>query len=281
MRIVNVKQIEDAVKELFIRANYVLPQSLCRKIAEFRACETDTRAANILGKLEENAKAAVDEGFPICQDTGMAVVFMDIGNEVYVEGGVISDAVNRGVAAAYIDGYLRKSVVAEPFFNRVNTGDNTPCVFYINSVPGDKIHITAAPKGFGSENMSAMRMFTPSASKKDIVDFVVEVVKNAGGNPCPPIVIGMALGGTFDYCAVLAKKALARDTDIRNANPDYAALEKEILEEVNKTGVGPQGFGGNTTALAVNIEYAPTHIAGLPCAVNIGCHVTRHAECVI
>ncbi len=281
MRTVNAKLIEDAVKELFIKANYVLPQSVCQKIGQFKQMESDSRARSILGKLEENAVAAVEEGFPICQDTGMAVVFMDIGNEVYVEGGVIKDAVDRGVRAAYDEGYLRKSVVAEPFFNRVNTGDNTPSVLYINSVPGDKIHITAAPKGFGSENMSRTKMFTPSAKREDIVGFAVETVKLAGGNPCPPIVIGMALGGTFDYCAVLSKKALARDVAIRNPNPDYAALEAEILERVNATGIGPQGFGGDTTALAVNIEYAPTHIAGLPCAINIGCHVTRHAECEI
>ncbi len=281
MRKVSVTEIENAVEALFIKANYVLPESVCKAVSEARKCESDERAGEILKKLEINAETAKEGVYPICQDTGMAVVFVEIGNEVHIEGGVLPEAVNRGVARAYDKGYLRKSVVAEPFFNRVNTGNNTPAVIYTDIVPGDKIKITAAPKGFGSENMSKTKMFTPSAKREDIIDFAVETVRAAGGNPCPPIVLGIALGGTFDYCAVLSKKALCRDISVRNANPDYAALERDILERINETGIGPQGFGGKTTALAVNIEYAPTHIAGLPCAINVGCHVTRHAECEI
>ncbi len=281
MRTVSVKEIEDAVEKLFIKANYVLPDSVCDAIVRSYEDESDERAAEILKKLEVNAKTANDGVFPICQDTGMAVIFIEVGNEVFIDGGVLSEAVNRGVARAYDKGYLRKSVVSEPLFNRVNTGDNTPAVIYTEIVAGDKIKMTAAPKGFGSENMSRTKMFTPSAKRGDIIDFAVETVKLAGGNPCPPIVLGIALGGTFDYCAVLSKKALCRDISVRNSNPDYAALESDILEKINETCIGPQGFGGKTTALAVNIEYAPTHIAGLPCAVNVGCHVTRHAECEI
>ena len=281
MRKVSVTEIENAVEALFIKANYVLPESVCKAVSEARKCESDERAGEILKKLEINAETAKEGVYPICQDTGMAVVFVEIGNEVHIEGGVLPEAVNRGVARAYDKGYLRKSVVAEPFFNRVNTGNNTPAVIYTDIVPGDKIKITAAPKGFGSENMSKTKMFTPSAKREDIIDFAVETVRAAGGNPCPPIVLGIALGGTFDYCAVLSKKALCRDISVRNANPDYAALERDILERINETGIGPQGFGGKTTALAVNVEYAPTHIAGLPCAINVGCHVTRHAECEI
>lgn len=281
MRKVSVTEIENAVEALFIKANYVLPESVCKAVSEARKCESDERAGEILKKLEINAETAKEGVYPICQDTGMAVVFVEIGNEVHIEGGVLPEAVNRGVARAYDKGYLRKSVVAEPFFNRVNTGNNTPAVIYTDIVPGDKIKITAAPKGFGSENMSKTKMFTPSAKREDIIDFAVETVRAASGNPCPPIVLGIALGGTFDYCAVLSKKALCRDISVRNANPDYAALERDILERINETGIGPQGFGGKTTALAVNIEYAPTHIAGLPCAINVGCHVTRHAECEI
>lgn len=281
MRVVNVKEIENSVAELFVKANYELPESLNAAIKDAACDECDMRARGILSKLEENSEVAKGGIFPICQDTGMAVVFIEIGNEVYIEGGVLRDAVNRGVARAYDGGYLRKSVVGEPLFNRVNTGDNTPAVIYTEIVPGDRIKITAAPKGFGSENMSRVKMFNPSAKREDIIDFAVETVRIAGGNPCPPVVLGIGIGGTFDYCAVLSKKALGRDVALRNSDERYAALERDILRAVNETGIGPQGFGGKTTALAVNIEYAPTHIAGLPCAVNVGCHVTRHAECII
>ena len=208
----------------------------------------------------------------------MAVIFAEIGQDVHISGENFEDAVNRGVAEGYTEGLLRKSVVRDPFADRVNTNDNTPAVIHTRIVPGDKIKITAAPKGFGSENMSALKMFTPSAKKEDIIGFVVDTVKKAGSNPCPPIVVGVGIGGDFEYSALLAKKALCRSVSVRNTNQFYADMEKEILEKVNLLNIGPQGFGGKTTALAVNIETYPTHIAGLPVAVNIGCHVTRHAS---
>lgn len=281
MRVVKSGEIEAAVERLFIEANYSLPVSLENRIKECEAYEQNELACGILKKLSENLDAARNIGVPICQDTGMAVLFAEIGNEVYVEGLPFEEAVNKGVANAYINGYLRKSVVEDPLFNRKNTGDNTPAIIHTRIVPGDKIRLTAAPKGFGSENMSAVKMFTPSASHEDIISFVVETVKNAGGNPCPPIVVGVGIGGNFEYCTYLAKKALARDVDERNSNINYAELEIKMLERINMLDIGPQGFGGKTTALAVNIEAFPTHIAGLPCAVNIGCHVTRHKSCII
>lgn len=281
MRTLDTALISDKICELFIKANYTLPESLRCEICKYEKKETDVRAASILSKLTENIEAASELNVPICQDTGMAVVFLEIGQEVALEGVPLELAINNGVRRAYGEGYLRKSVVTDPLFDRTNTTDNTPAVVYTDIVPGDKVKITAAPKGFGSENMSRIRMFTPSASRQDIVDFVVETVRIAGGNPCPPIVVGVGIGGTFDKCAVLSKKALCRDVDIPNADERYAALERDMLEAINKTGIGPQGFGGDCTALGVNIEYFPTHIAGLPCAVNIGCHVTRHAECII
>ncbi len=281
MRIIDTKIISDKVCELFCKANYELPESLRNRISNCEKLESNDRAKNILGKLEENLAAAKELNVPICQDTGMAVVFIEIGQEVSLCGELLEDSINNGVKRAYDEGYLRKSVVNDPIFGRKNTTDNTPAVIYTKITSGDKIKITAAPKGFGSENMSRIKMFNPSSGKADIIDFVVETVKIAGGNPCPPVVIGVGVGGTFEKCALLSKIALCRDVDVPNANEEYAKLEREILEAVNKTGVGPQGFGGNCTALGVNVEYFPTHIAGLPCAVNVGCHVTRHAECVI
>ncbi len=281
MRVVNTEIIKEKVCELFCSANYKLPESIKNAIAAYRISERDERAKSILSKLEGNMAAADEINVPICQDTGMAVVFIEIGQEVTLEGELLETAVNDGVRKAYDEGYLRKSVVTDPLFDRKNTNDNTPAVIYTNIVGGDKIRIVAAPKGFGSENMSKSKMLTPSATKQDVIDFVVDTVKTAGGNPCPPMVIGVGIGGTFDKCALLSKLALCRDIDVRNSDERYAELEREILEAVNKTGVGPQGFGGDCTALGVNIEYFPTHIAGLPCAVNIGCHVTRHAECII
>ena len=276
MRFINTSEIENAVEKLLIKANYILPESLARRIEESKMAETSELASSMLSKLTENMDAAKKINVPVCQDTGMAVIFLEIGQEVYLEGDSLADAVNRGTANAYINGYMRKSVVSEPLFDRKNTCDNTPAIIHTSIVPGDKVKITVAPKGFGSENMSAVHMFNPSASKDDIVDFVCDTVKNAGGNPCPPIVVGVGLGGTFEYAAYLAKKALTRDVDVRNENELYSQLESEMLAKINSLGIGPQGFGGKTTALAVNIEYFATHIAGLPCAVNIGCHVTRH-----
>ena len=281
MRIVNTKEISKAVEKLLVEANYFLPDSLANRIKAFQDKETNILAKSVLSKLTENLDAAKELNVPICQDTGMAVIFLEIGQQVFLEGDLLEDAVNEGTAKAYIGGYMRKSIVKDPLFDRKNTNDNTPAVIHTKIVPGDKIKITVAPKGFGSENMSRIKMFTPSAEKKDIVDFVTETVRIAGGNPCPPVVVGVGIGGTFEYAAFLAKKALTRDVDVRNPDDKYAQLENEMLEAVNRLNVGPQGFGGKTTALAVNIETFPTHIAGLPCAVNIGCHVTRHKSVII
>lgn len=281
MRIINTSEIEKAVEELFIKTNYSLPESLCDCISKAKSCETSTVASSILNKLEENIVASNQLNVPVCQDTGIAVLFAEIGQKVFLEGKSFEEAVNNGVRNAYINGFLRKSVVKDPLFDRVNTNDNTPAIIHLRVVDGDRIKLTAAPKGFGSENMSAVKMFTPTATSNDIVEFVVDTVRKAGGNPCPPIVVGVGLGGNFEYCTYLAKKALIRDVDVRNPYPHYANLEQEMLCRINELDIGPQGFGGKTTALAVNIETYPTHIAGLPCAVNIGCHVTRHKSIII
>ena len=245
-----------------------------------RACEDGEIAKGILDNIIENFDIADNENVPICQDTGMACVFLEIGQDVHFVGGDLTDAINEGVRRGYDKGYLRKSVVKDPV-RRGNTGDNTPAMIYTEIVPGDQVKITVGPKGFGSENMSQIRMFKPSAGLQGIKDFILEVVETAGPNPCPPMVVGVGIGGTFDKCALLAKKALMRPLDTQNPDPFYADLEKEMLEKVNKLGIGPQGFGGKTTAIGLNIETMPTHIAGMPCAVNINCHVTRHKSEVI
>lgn len=281
MREINSSEITKTVKKLVIDANKILPQDLADCISCFRDQEQNETAKSVLSDLESNIAAAKELDIPVCQDTGMAVIFAEIGQDVRISGENFEDAVNRGVAQGYTDGLLRKSVVRDPFFDRVNTNDNTPAVIHTRIVPGDKIKITAAPKGFGSENMSALKMFTPSAKREDIIGFVVDAVKKAGSNPCPPIVVGIGIGGDFEYSALLAKKALCRSVSQRNENDLYAAMENELLEKINALDIGPQGFGGQTTALAVNIETYPTHIAGLPVAVNIGCHVTRHASAEI
>ncbi|PKM62587.1 MAG: fumarate hydratase [Firmicutes bacterium HGW-Firmicutes-21] len=278
MRILNVSEVTSAIKELFIDANYNLPEDVLKKIRECKKSEQSATARNILTILEENAALAREDDIPICQDTGMAVVFAEIGQEVLLAGGLFKDAVNQGVRLAYTEGALRKSVVADPL-NRVNTNDNTPAIIYTELVEGDKIKLTALPKGFGSENMSRQRMFNPSAAEQDIINFVTETVILAGGNACPPMVLGIGIGGTFDYSCFLAKKALCRE--IGSGNGAYTSLADRILESVNKTGVGVQGLGGTTTALGVNIESYPTHIASLPVAVNISCHVTRHATIIL
>lgn len=281
MREINSSEITKTVKKLVIDANKILPQDLADCISCFRDQEQNETAKSVLSDLESNIAAAKELDIPVCQDTGMAVIFAEIGQDVHISGENFEDAVNRGVAQGYTDGLLRKSVVRDPFFDRVNTNDNTPAVIHTRIVPGDKIKITAAPKGFGSENMSALKMFTPSAKREEIIGFVVDAVKKAGSNPCPPIVVGIGIGGDFEYSALLAKKALCRSVSQRNENDLYAAMENELLEKINALDIGPQGFGGQTTALAVNIETYPTHIAGLPVAVNIGCHVTRHASAEI
>ncbi|MDT8899956.1 fumarate hydratase [Anaeroselena agilis] len=278
MRTIEAGRITAAVAKLAVEANYYLTEDIFGALAGGQKTEESPLGREILGQLVENACIARDQAMPICQDTGMAVVFMEIGQDVRVVDGGLEEAVNAGVAKGYTEGYLRKSVVDDPVFIRKNTGDNTPAILHVAIVPGDKIKIVLAPKGFGSENMSALKMFPPSAGVSGIKKFAVDTVSAAGSNPCPPIVIGMGIGGTMEKAAFLAKKALIRPISVRNANPEYATLEAEILELVNKTGVGPQGLGGTVTALAVNIEYYPTHIAGMPVAININCHATRHAE---
>ncbi|MDD6061376.1 MAG: fumarate hydratase [Oscillospiraceae bacterium] len=280
MREVNVQLIEDAVAELFQQANRVLPQDLADRIAEAKCAECASLAQSIMGDIYENLAAAEKMHVPICQDTGMAVLFCDLGQDVHLVGGDFEQAVNRGVARAYKGGYLRCSVVADPL-RRKNTGDNTPAVIHLRLVPGDKITLNAAPKGFGSENMSRLQMFTPSATQEEIEDYIVDCVRKAGSNPCPPMVLGVGIGGDFESCALLAKKALCRPVSVQNADPFYAEMETRLLDKVNALGIGPQGFGGKTTALSVAVETAPTHIAGLPVALNVGCHVTRHAGMII
>ena len=274
MREISAQLITETVKRLCIEANCYLPGDLQQRIEQCYAQEPWPQAKEILERIVENYTIAREKAQPICQDTGVACVFLKIGQDVHVNGS-IEDAVNEGVRQGYGEGYLRKSVVRDPL-DRVNTGDNTPAMIYYELVPGDKLEITVAPKGFGSENMSAIKMLRPSDGLQGVKDFVKKVVEDAGPNPCPPIVVGVGVGGTFDKAAYLAKKALMRSVDERNADPFYAKLEEELLAEINELGIGPQGFGGKTTALAVNIEKFPTHIAGLPVAVNINCHVTRH-----
>lgn len=275
MREIDVKIITDTVAELCIEANKNLPQNLVVLLKEASTAEKGEPAASVMKDLKENIAAAQNLDIPICQDCGMAVVFAEIGQEVHLIGGDFETAVNEGVRKGYKEGYLRCSVVSDPLI-RVNTGDNTPAVIHTKIVSGDSIKITVAPKGFGSENMSCLKMFTPAATREDIVEYILDCVQKAGGNPCPPIVLGIGIGGDFEQCAYLAKKALCRNVSERNSNEYYKDMENEILSLVNSLNIGPQGFGGQTTALAVNIETAPTHIAGLPVAVNFGCHVTRH-----
>jgi len=279
MRELDAARITEVVARLCVEANRHLPQDVKNCIACAREKEQWAPAQEILDRIKENYTIADRDEMAICQDTGMACVFLEIGQDVHINGN-IADAVNAGVKKGYGEGFLRKSVVRDPL-DRVNTGDNTPAMLYTDIVPGDQVKITVAPKGFGSENMSQLKMLKPSDGLQGVKDFVVKVVEEAGPNPCPPIVVGVGVGGTFDKAALLAKKAIIRSAEERNPNPFYAELEAELLEKVNALGIGPQGFGGKTTALAVNIEYLPTHIAGLPVAVNLNCHVTRHKSEVL
>lgn len=279
MRELSADRITQAVKRLCIAANCHLPQDIKDRIGMCHDAEPWPPAREILARIIENHSLADETEQPICQDTGLACVFLKIGQDVHISGN-ITEAVNEGVRQGYAEGYLRKSVVADPL-NRVNTGDNTPAMLYFEPVPGDEVEITVAPKGFGSENMSRIRMLRPSDGVQGVIDFVVQTVEEAGPNPCPPVVVGVGIGGSFDKAAYLAKKALLRSVNVPNSDPFYAELEAQILEKINALGIGPQGFGGRTTALAVNIEQFPTHIAGLPVAVNINCHVARHKTEVI
>jgi len=275
VREISSQKITEVVKKLCIEANYNLPEDIEKSLKRFYDNENWDIAKDMLDKIIKNVDIAKNEQVPICQDTGMACVFLEIGQDVHVTGDLIEEAVNEGVRQGYIEGYLRKSVVNDPI-DRINTGDNTPAVIYYNIVQGDKIKITVVPKGFGSENMSKIKMLKPAEGIEGVKDFIIKTVEEAGPNPCPPMIVGVGIGGTFDKAAFLAKKALMRPIDARNKDEKYAELEKELLEKINKLGIGPQGFGGNTTALGLNIETYPTHIAGLPVAVNISCHVTRH-----
>ena len=277
MREIRFDDIVTAVRDACIRANTVLPDDLCGAIRAAGETEESPVGRAILGDLEENFTFAAQRGLPICQDTGMAVVFLELGQEAHITGGLLEDAVNEGVRRGYLEGALRCSVVRDPL-RRENTGDNTPAVQCLRLTEGDQLTITVAPKGFGSENMTRLKMFTPAAGRQEILDFIVESVSLAGSNPCPPVVVGVGLGGTSDRAALLAKRALLRPVDQHSADPFYAEMEAEALERINALGIGPQGLGGRTTALSVAILPAPTHIAGLPCCVNLGCHVSRHAS---
>jgi len=279
VREIDALKITETVKNLCIKANCHLSKDIKECIEKSCKDEIWAQAKEILECIIENYRISDKNNQPVCQDTGVACVFLKIGQDVHIKGD-ITEAVNEGVRQGYEQGYLRKSVVRDPL-DRVNTGDNTPAMIYFEIVPGDKIEITVAPKGFGSENMSRVAMLRPSDGLQGVKDFIIQTVEEAGPNPCPPIVVGVGIGGTFDKAAFLAKKALIRPVNVSNDDMFYANLEKELLEEINNLGIGPQGFGGKTTALAVNIEKYPTHIAGLPVAVNINCHVTRHSTEVL
>ena len=280
MRELSTEEITKNIKEMCIEANYTLSDDVKNKIINSAAVEESEIGKKILNQLEENMNIADSDNIPICQDTGMAVIFIKIGQDVHITGGNLEDAINQGVREGYIEGYLRKSVVKDPII-RENTKDNTPAVIHYEISPGDKIEITVAPKGFGSENMSRVCMLKPADGIEGVKNAVIETVKLAGPNACPPVVVGVGVGGTFEKCALLAKKALTRDIDSENSIEYVAELEKELLNEINKLNIGPGGLGGNVTALGVNIETYPTHIAGLPVAVNMCCHVNRHKKRVI
>ena len=277
MKEINVEDIARAVADLAVRACCRLPQDMVDGMRRAHEVEPSPVGKNILEQLLENASIAASDGIPICQDTGLAVIFADVGQDVRIVGGAFEDAVNEGVRRGYVDGYLRKSCVAEPLFERKNTRDNTPAVIHTRLVPGDSLRLRLAPKGAGSENKSVVKMLVPADGIEGVRKVVLDAVLAAGPNSCPPMVVGVGLGGTMEMAAICAKRAAARDLESRNHDPRYAAFEEELLELINKTGIGPQGLGGLTTALKVHVEWAPTHIASLPVAVNINCHAARHA----
>lgn len=276
MREVHVSEVTALVRRLCMEANYHLPEDIQQSFVRGKEAEQSPLGKTIFDEMIRNCRLACDQEVPICQDTGTAVIFASVGQDVHLVGGAFEDAVNEGVRQGYTDGYLRKSIVSDPL-RRVNTNDNTPAVLHTRLVPGEEIEIIVAPKGGGSENMSALKMFTPAATRDQIVAYIADTVIAVGSNPCPPVIIGVGLGGTADKASELAKKALLRPVDVHSADEFYAEMERDILERVNKSGVGPQGLGGTVTALACAIEPYPTHIASLPCAISIGCHITRHA----
>lgn len=280
MRVIKYQEIAECIREMCLDANYNLPRDVLQALQDARTAEESSLGRSVLDTILENADIAGQKRMALCQDTGMVVVFAEVGQDVHIEGGLLTDAVNEGVRQAYSEGYLRKSVVGDPLL-RENTKDNTPAVVHVSLVAGDELRLIVAPKGFGSENMSALRMLKPAEGVQGVKDFVVEQVTRAGGNPCPPIIVGVGIGGTMEKAALMAKRAVLRDIGSVNPKPHLAELEGELLELVNRTGVGPQGFGGTQTALAVFIEDYPTHIAGLPVAININCHVARHVEAIL
>lgn len=281
MREINVAEVTKAVSKLCMDSCYYLPEDLMAKLQSSMETEESPLGREILGTIVENAELAKRKAVPICQDTGLTVVFMEIGQDVHFVGGDLYTAIQNGVADGYVNGYLRKSSVDDPLFIRKNTNDNTPAIIHTSIVPGEQVKITVCPKGCGSENMGAMKMLKPADGVEGVIKFVVDTVRSAGPNPCPPVTVGVGIGGNMEKAALLAKYSLTRKVGEHNANPQYAELEKTLLELVNKTGVGPSGLGGSTTAVAVNIEYAPTHIGGLPIAVNLNCHAARRAETVL
>lgn len=281
IRQIKAETVTETVKQLFLDCNYFIGKDIMTALEKARENEKSEVGKSVLTQIIENDKLAAKEEVPLCQDTGMAILFVEYGDKVVIEDGSFEDAVNEGVRQAYKDGYLRKSVVNDPVFDRLNTKDNTPAIIHTRIVKGDKIKITAGGKGFGSENMSAIKMLTPSYGIEGVKKFILDTVRTAGPNPCPPIVVGVGIGGTFERCAELAKKATFRAIDTHNEDERYAKLEDELLESINKMGFGPAGLGGTTTAIGVNIETSPTHIAGMPVAVNICCHAARHASAEI
>ena len=281
IRQIKAETVTQTVKQLFLDCNYFIGKDIMTALEKARENEKSKVGKSVLTQIIENDKLAAKEEVPLCQDTGMAILFVEYGDKVVIEDGSFEDAVNEGVRQAYKDGYLRKSVVNDPVFDRLNTKDNTPAIIHTRIVKGDKIKITAGGKGFGSENMSAIKMLTPSYGIEGVKKFILDTVRTAGPNPCPPIVVGVGIGGTFERCAQLAKKATFRAIDTHNEDERYAKLEDEWLESINKMGFGPAGLGGTTTAIGVNIETSPTHIAGMPVAVNICCHAARHASAEI
>jgi fumarate hydratase subunit alpha len=281
MRDIEAKEITQTVSRLFQDACYKLPDDVLAALRQAREAEESSVGCEVLDRILENAELSIKEGIPLCQDTGTALVLLELGQEVHITGGDLYTAVNEGVRQAYDEGYLRKSMVCQPYSTRVNTKDNTPAIIYTDIVPGDKLKITVMPKGGGAENMTRLAMLTPARGRQGIIDFVVNAVDEAGSNPCPPVIVGVGIGGTAERTVMLAKRALVRKVGEPNPDAEVAELEKEILERINKLGIGPMGYGGRVTALAVHVEAFPSHIASMPVAVNLQCHSSRHKEAIL